>query len=73
VMVIPYASLVEADGNKGFVFTAIGTNRVKRVPVTILKFDNENVYLKDKLEGIDRIVVSNSAYLNEQSIIKIIK
>ncbi|GAA3988563.1 hypothetical protein GCM10022210_46900 [Mucilaginibacter dorajii] len=73
VMVIPYGSLVEADGNKGFVFTTIGTTRVKRVPVTILKFDNENVYLKDKLEGIDQIVVSNSAYLNEQSIIKIIK
>jgi RND family efflux transporter MFP subunit len=73
VMAIPYGSLVEADGNKGFVFTTIGTNRVKRIPVTILKFDNENVYLKDKPEGIDQIVVSNSAYLNEQSTIKIIK
>ncbi|XHR95017.1 efflux RND transporter periplasmic adaptor subunit [Mucilaginibacter sp. UC70_90] len=73
VMVIPYNSLVEADGNKGFVFTTVGTSRVKRIPVTILKFDNDNVYLKDKLEGIDQIVVSNSAYLNEQSIIKIIK
>ena len=73
VMVIPYGALVEADGNKGFVFTTISATRVKRVPVTILKFDNENVYLKDKLEGIDQIVVSNSAYLNEQSLIKIIK
>jgi RND family efflux transporter MFP subunit len=73
VMVIPYASLVEADGNRGFVFTTVSATRVKRVPVTILKFDNENVYLKDKLEGIDQIVISNSAYLNEQSFIKIIK
>jgi RND family efflux transporter MFP subunit len=73
VMVIPYGSLIEADGYKGFVFTTVGTNRVKRVPVNILKFDNENVYLKDKLEGIDQIVVSNSAYLNERSIIKIIR
>ena len=73
VMVIPYGSLVEADGNKGFVFTTVSATRVKRVPVTILKFDNDNVYLKDKLEGVDQIVVSNSAYLNEQSIIKIIK
>ena len=73
VMVIPYGALVEADGNKGFVFTTVSTTRVKKVPVTILKFDNENVYLKDKLEGIDQIVISNSAYLNEQSIIKIIK
>jgi multidrug efflux pump subunit AcrA (membrane-fusion protein) len=72
-VVIPYGSLVEADGNKGFVFTTISASRVKRVPVTILKFDNENVYLKDKLEGIDQIVISNSAYLNEQSFIKIIK
>jgi multidrug efflux pump subunit AcrA (membrane-fusion protein) len=73
VMVIPYGSLVEADGNKGFVFTTTSATSVKKVPVTILKFDNKNVYLKDKLEGIDQIVVSNSAYLNEQSTIKIIK
>jgi hypothetical protein len=72
-MVIPYGALVEADGNKGFIFTTVNASRVKKVPVTILKFDNENVYLKDKLEGIDQIVVSNSAYLNEQSTIKIIK
>ena len=73
VMVIPYGSLIEADGNKGFVFTTVGTNRVKKIPVTILKFDNDKVYLKDKLEGIENIVISNSAYLNEQSIIKIIQ
>lgn len=71
--VIPYGSLVEADGDKGFVFTTTGTNRVRKLPVTILKFDNQNVYLRDKLEGVDKIVVSNSAYLNEQSTIKIIR
>ena len=70
---IPYNSLVEADGEKGFLFTTIGTNRVKKIPVTILKFDNEKVYIKDKLNGIDKIVISNSAYLNEQSTIKIIQ
>ncbi|RZM11740.1 MAG: efflux RND transporter periplasmic adaptor subunit [Pedobacter sp.] len=73
VTVIPYGSLVEADGNKGFVFTTTGTNRVKKVPVTILKFDNENVYLSDNLDGVDQIVISNSAYLNEQSTIKVIR
>ncbi len=73
VMVIPYGSLVEADGDKGFVFTTAGTNRVKKVPVNILRFDNEKVYLRDKPEGVGQIVISNSAYLNEQSIIKIIR
>lgn len=70
--VIPYGSLVEADGDKGFVFTVIGTNRVRKLPVTILSFDNQNVYLRDRLDGVDKIVISNSAYLNEQSTIKII-
>ncbi|MRX77842.1 efflux RND transporter periplasmic adaptor subunit [Pedobacter petrophilus] len=72
-IVVPYGSLVEADGHNAFVFAPNGTNRVKKVPVTILKFDNENVYLKKELQGVDQIVVSNSAYLNEQSIIKIIR
>ncbi|NII83482.1 MULTISPECIES: efflux RND transporter periplasmic adaptor subunit [unclassified Pedobacter] len=71
--VIPFSALVEADGETGYIFTPKGTNSVRKVPVTILKFDNKNVYLKDKLEGIDRIVISNSAYLNEQSTVKIIK
>lgn len=71
--IIPFAALVEADGEKGFIFTLKGTNRVRKVPVNILKFDNKNVYLKDKLEGMDKIVVSNSAYLNEESIVKIIQ
>ncbi|SER49264.1 efflux RND transporter periplasmic adaptor subunit [Pedobacter rhizosphaerae] len=70
---IPFSALVEADGEKGFIFTPIGKDRVKKVPVTILKFDNKNVYLKDKLEGVEQIVTSNSAYLNEQSTVKIIK
>ncbi|MCD8739029.1 efflux RND transporter periplasmic adaptor subunit [Mucilaginibacter roseus] len=71
--VIPYSSLVEADGKKAFVFTTISPTKVKKVPVTILKFDTDKVYLQAKPEGINQIVVSNSAYLNEQSTIKIIK
>jgi len=71
--VIPFSALVEADGETGYIFTPEGENRVRKVPVTILKFDNKNVYLKDKLKGIARIVTSNSAYLNEQSTVKIIK
>lgn len=72
-VVIPYNALVEADGEQGFVFVPDGKNRVKKVPVNILKFDNTKVYLKEKPAGTDAIVVSNSAYLNEQSIIKIIR
>lgn len=72
VFTIPYDALIEADGNKAFVFI-IENNKVKRQPVTINKFENNKVYIKDGLQKTDQIVISNSAYLNEQSTIKIIK
>ena len=71
-MIIPYNSLIEADGNKAFVFI-VKNNKVKRQPITITKFDNDKVFVKEGLQKTDQIVISNSAYLNEQSTIKIIK
>jgi RND family efflux transporter MFP subunit len=71
-IIIPYNSLIEADGNKAFVFV-VENNKVKRQPITINKFDNDKVFVKDGLQKTDQIVISNSAYLNEQSTIKIIK
>ena len=73
VKVIPYGSLVEADGDKAFVFTPDGANKVKKIPVTISRFDNQQVYLKEGLDGVKEIVISNSAWLNEKSTIKIIR
>ena len=72
VITIPYDALIEADGNKAFVFI-VANNKVKRQPVSIFKFENNTVYIKDGLQNTDQIVISNSAYLNEQSTIKIIK
>ena len=71
-IIIPYNSLIEADGNKAFVFI-VENNKVKRQPVTINKFEKDKVSIKDGLQKTDQIVISNSAYLNEQSTIKIIK
>ncbi|MCD1117619.1 efflux RND transporter periplasmic adaptor subunit [Chryseobacterium turcicum] len=71
-IVIPYNSLLEADGNKAFVYVVENT-KVKKRPVTIAKFENDKVFIQDGLQKSDKIVISNSAYLNEQSTIKIIK
>ena len=72
-IVIPYSSLIEADGNQAFILSTNGNNRVKRVPVNIVKIEKDRVFISDKLEGVSQIVISNSAFLNEQSTIKIIK
>lgn len=71
-IIIPYNSLVEADGNKAFVFV-VENNKVKRREVLISRFENKRVFIKEGLQKTDQIVISNSAYLNEQSTIKIIK
>ena len=73
VMSIPYDALVEADGNSAYVFVVHGAGKVKKVPVNILSFDKKAVYLKDGLNPTDQVVISNSAYLNEASTIKVIQ
>jgi RND family efflux transporter MFP subunit len=72
-VVIPYSSLIEADGNQAFILSTTGNNRVKKVPVNIVKIEKDRVFISEKLEGVSQIVISNSAFLNEQSTIKIIK
>lgn len=71
--VVPYDALIEADGNKAFVFTTSGNNSVKKIPVTISRFDNEKAYISHGLENIKEVVVANSTYLNENSTIQIIR
>jgi len=71
-IVVPYNSLLEADGNRAFVFV-VENSKVKKRPITIAKFENSKVFVQDGLQKSDKIVISNSAYLNEQSNIKIIK
>ena len=39
-IVIPYDALIEADGNRAFVFVPFDSNRVNRVPVIIKNFDD---------------------------------
>lgn len=68
---VPYNSLIEADGNNAFVFV-VQDNKVKKRPIKIARFEKDKVYVSGGLHKEDKIVISNSAYLNEQSTIKII-
>jgi RND family efflux transporter MFP subunit len=69
---IPFEALIEADGNKAMVFVPIN-DKVKRIPITIESFNDQYVVVKSGLENYKSIVTSNSAFLNENSSIKIIK
>jgi RND family efflux transporter MFP subunit len=70
---IPYDAILEADGSNAFVFVPAGNSSVKKVPVLIESFNNKSVIIKSGLENVTDIIISNSAFLNEKSTIKIIK
>ena len=69
---IPYDALIEANGNEAFVFVPNGNGVVKKT-ITIESFNQNSVIVRSGLENVREIVVSNSAFLNEQSQISIIK
>ena len=69
---IPYDALIEANGSNAFVFVPIGNHKVKKVPIVINSFNNKEVSVLSGLENLSQIVISNSAFLNESSTIKIV-
>jgi RND family efflux transporter MFP subunit len=64
---IPYAALLEADGNQGHVFVTNDQKTVKRVTVQLGNIYQDRVEVLSGLEQQQYIVLSGSAYLNEQS------
>jgi RND family efflux transporter MFP subunit len=70
---IPYGALVEADGNTGFVYVPAPQGKVTKKPIVIAHFDNNAIYVQSGLENVSSVIVSNSAFLNEQSNITILK
>lgn len=70
---IPYAALLEADGSQGFVFITTDQKTVKRIPVQLGKIYQDKVEVLSGLEQQQFVVVSGSAYLNDQSTIVVKK
>jgi membrane fusion protein, multidrug efflux system len=70
---IPYESLLEANGNKGFVFASNDGRSVKKVEVVIGQINNNSVQVTSGLEGFAYVVSSGSPYLNDESTITVIK
>jgi RND family efflux transporter MFP subunit len=68
---IPYDALIEANGSQAYVFVPDGGTRVRKVPIRIGSFDNQGVQVISGLEGVQEIVISNSAFLSERSSILI--
>ncbi len=69
--IAPYQAVLDGDGNSGFVFTTNDMKTVSREKVNIFSLDKNNVYINAGLNNSKYLIVTGSAYLNDNSQIKI--
>ncbi|MDR6568371.1 RND family efflux transporter, MFP subunit [Chitinophaga ginsengisegetis] len=70
---IPYASLLDGNGSSGFVFVTNDNKTAQKIPVTIAGMEKENVLISTGMEQAKALIISGSAYLKDQSPIRIIQ
>lgn len=70
---IPYESILEANGKKGFVFASNDGKTVKRVEVVVGMINNNHVQIISGLDSFKYVVSSGSPYLNDESMIEVVK
>ncbi|HSR17880.1 MAG TPA: efflux RND transporter periplasmic adaptor subunit [Ignavibacteriaceae bacterium] len=71
--IVPYQSILDGDGNSGYVFVTNDMKTADKVKINIFDLDMNNVYVDEGLESSKYLIVSGSAYLNDGSQIKIDK
>ncbi len=71
VWIVPYQALLEGEGNIAYVFTTNDMKIANKIKVNIFEFDKDSVFLNSGLDKCKFIIVSGSAYLDDNSQIKI--
>lgn len=67
--VIPTSALVEADGDKGFIYTVAG-RQAQKTPVKILLIMPQNIAIETDLPAQTRIVTEGAGYLTDKVQVK---
>ena len=70
---IPYDAILDGNAGDGYVFIPKENMTAEKVKIKIGNIVNEKVLVTEGLTGINSIIVSGNAYLNENTPIKIIK
>jgi hypothetical protein len=73
VWTLPYAAVLDGDRDQAFVFATIDGHEALKVPVRVLSLDKDSVLVSAGLEAFSQIIVSGSAYLNDHSVIQVIR
>jgi len=70
---VPYESVLDANGNEGFVFVTSDNKTARKQPVTIESFSGNSMRISKGLENAGSLIISGSAYLSDNSPIHIQK
>ncbi|NSL87545.1 efflux RND transporter periplasmic adaptor subunit [Chitinophaga sp. Mgbs1] len=70
---IPYAALLDGNGASGYVFITNDNKTAHKIPVTIAGMEKDNVIISEGMERAAALIISGSAYLKDQSPIRIIQ
>lgn len=68
---IPYDALLDGDGSKGYVFVTCDMIRAKKIKVSVAGISRDHVLIDGGLEDCSTVIVSGSAYLTDNSLIRI--
>lgn len=72
VWTIPYESLLDGDVNTGYVFITNDMKTAVQRKVVVRSIDHQQVVISGGLEDAKALIVSGSAYLRDQSAIRIL-
>jgi RND family efflux transporter MFP subunit len=70
---IPYEALIQVNGQHAQVYLAKNDHSLRKIDVLIGTFNEKNVIVRSGLKEGDAVIVSNEAFLNENSKITIVK
>lgn len=70
---IPFESLLEGNANEGYVFVTPDNKVAKKIKVTIHDMRNDIIYISKGFENAGSLIVLGSAYLSDNSPIRIIE
>lgn len=68
---IPYEALLDGDGANGYVFITNDYKTARKVKVTVAGIEDHVVNISDGLQNAAALIVSGSAYLTDNSPIKV--
>jgi len=71
--IIPIESLVEADGDRGFVYALdLTDDSVRRLPVKIGHLLDQGVAITTGLEDVNEVITEGASYLSEKSQVELV-